>query len=224
MVENKRFKKSLLLIIILFIIIEFIIYYLKDTSFVLDILSNILLGIIGSSIVSYVMAVITYNYKKEENKENLSKKLLSIYSKFIMFKVAYNNNDNKNELILKLQNEINDYIGDIHDIEYDFVYKLEEIDLNDTIILKKYNIKAKDDIANNFDVKNSKLIININGLKSQKEFISSYNKMLEKVRDYLNKYCMPKYSIQYDLLKQIDAKYDDIDSKSNKKIKYPNYK
>jgi hypothetical protein len=216
MVENKRLKNRLILATIILVITEIPLYLYKDTCFLIDIFSNIMLGVIGSS----VMALITYNYKKEECKEKLSKELLNIYSKFVIFKVTYSSSDNKNELILKLQNEINDYIGDIHDIEYDFVYKLGEISLNDTIVLKKFNVNTENDIANNFEVKNNRIIIKTKGLINQKEFISSYNKMLGKVRDYLNKYCMPKYSIQYELLKKIDEKYEEIDSKSNKKIHY----
>lgn len=220
MVENKKLKNKLLLITIILIISEIILYLLKDKYFLIDILSNIMLGVIGSSIVSYIMTLISYNYKKEETKEILVKKLLNIYSKMVIFKTTYNNSNNKNESIVELQREINDYIGDIHDIEYDLVYKLEEITINDTIILKKYNINSSNSISNNYEVINNKIIINSKGINNQKEFIASFNKLLEKVRNYMDSFCVPKYIIEYNLFKQIDERYDDIDSKSHKKIKY----
>ena len=71
MVENKRLKNRLILATIILVITEIPLYLYKDTCFLIDIFSNIMLGVIGSSIVSYVMALITYNYKKEECKEKL---------------------------------------------------------------------------------------------------------------------------------------------------------
>lgn len=60
----------------------------------------------------------------------------------------------------------------------------------------------------------------LNGLNNQKDFIKSYNKMLDKVRQYLDKFCVEKYEANYKLLKEIDNKYEDITSESSRKIKH----
>ena len=61
---------------------------------------------------------------------------------------------------------------------------------------------------------------NAKGLKNQKEFVESYNKILNKVRMYLERFVIQKYKIQYKFLKEIDSKYENIKSNSNKKIEY----
>lgn len=220
MLENKKIKNILLLTTVVMIFIESFIYSFKNDCSSLDILSNILLGIIGSSIVSWVLAIISYNYKNEETKEKLIKNLLEIYSKMVIFKYTYKDSQNKNDLIVKMQNDINDYLDCIYDIEYDLVYKLEELNIKETIVLFKYTNENSKNIANGIEIKNNKIVNNARGLNNQKEFISSYNKMLKKVREYLEKYCTEKYMVKYSFIKEMDNKCIDIESNSNKKIKY----
>lgn len=220
MLENKKIKNILLLTTVVMIFIEFIIYWFKNNYFLLDILSNILLGIIGSSIVSWVIAIISYNYKKEETKEYLIKNLLEIYSKMVIFKYTYKDSQNKNDLIVKMQNDINDYLDCIYNIEYDLVYKLEELNIKETIVLYKYTNENSKNIANSIEVKNNKIINNAKGLNNQKDFILSFNKMLKKIREYLEKYCTEKNRIKFNLIKEMDNKCIDIESNSSKRIKY----
>lgn len=224
MIENRKIQRYLLIIIILMIIVEVVLCFFRELNVFIDITYNILLGIVGSSIVSYIIAIITYNYKKEEKKEELIKNLLEIYSKMIFFKCSYNECTDKNKKIIEFQEDINKYIDSIHCIEYDFVYKLKIIDKNETIVLKKYNEKAANVIAEGLEFKNNKFVNNANGLKNQKEFIESYNKLLAKIRIYLEKFCVEKYEVQFNLLKKIDSRYEDVKSNSNKKIKYNNVK
>lgn len=219
MIENRKIQEWLKNIIYIIILVEIIIYNFRE-KIIFDVIYNILLGIIGSSIVSYIIAKITYNQYKEEKNEELVKNLLEIYSKMIMFKCSYNESKNKNEKIIELQKEIDSFILKIYDIEYDFVYKLNMINKKETIVLNKYNDEAIKKISEGLEFKNNNLINNAKGLKNQKEFIQSYNQMLNKVRMYLDKFIVEKYSIQYKLLKEIDNKYKDIKSNSNKKIKY----
>lgn len=86
--------------------------------------------------------------------------------------------------------------------------------------LKKYNEGAAKEIANGFEVKNGKIVNNAKGINNQKDFIESYNKMLYKIRDYLDKSCIDKYMVQFIMLKTLDDKYEEIESKSNKTITY----
>lgn len=220
MLENKKIKNILLLTTVVMIFIEFIIYWIKNNYFLLDILSNILLGIIGSSIVSWVIAIISYNYKKEETKEYLIKNLLEIYSKMVIFKYTYKDSQNKNDLIVKMQNDINDYLDCIYNIEYDLVYKLEKLNIKETIVLYKYTNENSKNIANSIEVKNNKIINNAKGLNNQKDFILSFNKMLKTIREYLEKYCTEKNRIKFNLIKEMDNKCIDIESNSSKRIKY----
>ena len=220
MLENKKIKNILVITTVVMIFIEFFIYCYKNNCFLLNVISNILLGIIGSSIVSLVIAIISYNYKKEETKEHLIKNLLEIYSKMVIFKYTYKDSQNKNDLIVKMQNDINDYLDCIYDIEYDLVYKLEEFNVKETIVLYKYTNENFKNIAKGIEVKNNKIIINAKGLNNQKEFISSYNIMLKKIREYLETYCTEKNRIKFNLIKEMDNKCIDIVSNSSKKIKY----
>ncbi len=220
MIENRKIQNYLKIVIFIIILLEIIISYFKEKVFIIDIIYNILLGIIGSSIVSYIIARITYNQYKEEKNEELIKNLLEIYSKMIMFKCSYNESKNKNEKIIELQKALESFIPKIYDIEYDFVYKLNEINEKETIVLNKYNDKAVKRISEEVEFRNNKLMNNAKGLKNQKEFVESYNKMLNKVRMYLERFVMQKYKIQYKFLKEIDSKYEDIKSNSNKKIEY----
>ena len=190
----------------------------------MDIIYNVLLGIIGSSIVSYIIAIITYNYKKEEKQEELIKNLLEIYSEMIFFKCSYNKCSDKNQKIIEFQEVIDKYIASIHEIEYDFVYKLKIIEKKDTIVLNRYTEKSVNAIGEGLEFENNKFINKAKGLKNQKEFIESYNKLLDKVRTYLKKFCVEKYDMQYILLKKIDSRYEDVKSNSNRKIKYNNIK
>ena len=217
MIENRKILKILIIIIVFMLGLEFLIGIIDMNNSVIQSLSNIVLGILTSSIVSAIMTFVTYKYKYEELKENLIKNLLEIYSKFVFFKCCYKECQNKNEKIIKLQNIINEYIAIIHDIEYDLVYKLKMIDIKETIVLYKYNDKAIKELSKGFECKNGKIINNTNGLNNQKDFIKSYNKMLEKVRQYLDKFCVKKYEVNYKLLKEIDNKYEDITSESKKK-------
>ena len=66
MIENKKIQNRLLITIIIQCIIEVGLCLIDNESIWIDVLSNINIGIIGSSIVSYVISIITYNYKKEE--------------------------------------------------------------------------------------------------------------------------------------------------------------
>ena len=220
MIENRKILKILIIIIVFMLGLEFLIGIIDMNNSVIQSLSNIVLGILTSSIVSAIMTFVTYKYKYEELKENLIKNLLEIYSKFVFFKCCYKECQNKNEKIIKLQNIINEYIAIIHDIEYDLVYKLKMIDIKETIVLYKYNDEAIKELSKGFECKNGKIINNANGLNNQKDFIKSYNKMLEKVRQYLDKFCVKKYEVNYKLLKEIDNKYEDITSESKRKIKY----
>ena len=220
MIENMKLKKKLFLITIIVVIIEAVLYYYKDECIVIDFFSNIMLGAVASLIVAYIVAIVTYNYKKEANKEKIIKELLEIYSKMVILKATYNESSNKNEALVKFQKDINGFLEIIYDIEYDLVYKMNEIKLNNTIVLNKYNDSAVKNISEGFEVRNNNIVNNAKGLKNQKEFIQSFNKLLKKVRDYLEMYCVDKYSMQYKLLKEIDGKYDVLESKSNKKIIY----
>ena len=224
MIENKKIQKYLLIVTIMIIIIEILIFFLREKYIIMDIIYNVLLGIIGSAIVSYIIAIITYNYKKEEKQEELIKNLLEIYSKMIIFKCSYNECSDKNQKIIELQEVIDRYIASIHEIEYDFVYKLKIIDKKDTIVLNRYTEKSVNVIAEGLEFENNKFINKARGLKNQKEFIESYNKLLDKIRIYLEKFCVEKYEIQYNLLKKIDSRYEDVKSNSNRKIKYNNIK
>ena len=76
------------------------------------------------------------------------KNLIEIYSKLVIFKCTFKDSKNKNNLIVKCQNEIDYYLDIIHDIEYDLVYKLKLLKLEDTIVLNKYNNNAVKNIAN----------------------------------------------------------------------------
>ena len=158
MIENKKVQNKLLIMTILIIVVEILIFFLKEKIAFIDIIYNILLGIVGSSIVSYIIAIIAYKYKKEEKMEELTKSLLEIYSKMVMFKCSYNECDDKNKKIVELQSDINDYIGIIRDIEYDLVYKLKIIKNEDTIFLKKYNDKMVDALAEGIECKNNKFV------------------------------------------------------------------
>lgn len=224
MIENKKIQKYLLIVTIMIIIIEILIFFLREKYIIMDIIYNVLLGIIGSAIVSYIIAIITYNYKKEEKQEELIKNLLEIYLKMIIFKCSYNECSDKNQKIIELQEVIDKYIASIHEIEYDFVYKLKIIDKKDTIVLNRYTEKSVNVIAEGLEFENNKFINKAKGLKNQKEFIESYNKLLDKIRIYLEKFCVEKYEIQYNLLKKIDSRYEDVKSNSNRKIKYNNIK
>lgn len=219
MIENRWILIILIIIIFAMICFEFLIGIIDMNNSIRQSLSNIALGILTSSIVSAIMTFVTYKYKYDELKENVIKNLLEIYSKLVIFKCCYNEYKNKNEKIIELQNKINEYIATIHDIEYDLVHKLKLIKIKKTIVLYKYNDKAVKEISKGFECKNGKIINNANGLNNQKDFIKSYNKMLEKVRQYLDKYCVKKYELNYNLLKEIDNKYEDITSESSRKIK-----
>ena len=219
MIENRWIIMTLIIIIFAMIGFEFLIGIIDMNNSIIQSLSNIALGILTSSIVSAIMTFVTYKYKYDELKENVIKNLLEIYSKLVIFKCCYNEYKNKNEKIIELQNKINEYIAIIHDIEYDLVHKLKLIKIKETIVLYKYNDKAVKEISKGFECKNGKIINNANGLNNQKDFIKSYNKMLEKVRQYLDKYCVKKYEFNYNLLKEIDNKYEDITSESSRKIK-----
>lgn len=219
MIENRWIIMTLIIIIFAMIGFEFLIGIIDMNNSIIQSLSNIALGILTSSIVSAIMTFVTYKYKYDELKENVIKNLLEIYSKLVIFKCCYNEYKNKNEKIIELQNKINEYIATIHDIEYDLVHKLKLIKIKETIVLYKYNDKAVKEISKGFECKNGKIINNANGLNNQKDFIKSYNKMLEKVRQYLDKYCVKKYEFNYNLLKEIDNKYEDITSESSRKIK-----
>lgn len=219
MIENRWILIILIIIIFAMIGFEFLIGIIDMNNSIRQSLSNIALGILTSSIVSAIMTFVTYKYKYDELKENVIKNLLEIYSKLVIFKCCYNEYKNKNEKIIELQNKINEYIATIHDIEYDLVHKLKLIKIKETIVLYKYNDKAVKEISKGFECKNGKIINNANGLNNQKDFIKSYNKMLEKVRQYLDKYCVKKYELNYNLLKGIDNKYEDITSESSRKIK-----
>lgn len=219
MIENRWILIILIIIIFAMIGFEFLIGIIDMNNSIRQSLSNIALGILTSSIVSAIMTFVTYKYKYDELKENVIKNLLEIYSKLVIFKCCYNEYKNKNEKIIELQNKINEYIATIHDIEYDLVHKLKLIKIKETIVLYKYNDKAVKEISKGFECKNGKIINNANGLNNQKDFIKSYNKMLEKVRQYLDKYCVKKYELNYNLLKEIDNKYEDITSESSRKIK-----
>lgn len=210
------------MVIVIIIFMEII---LTNTNINIDLkqnISNILLGILTSSIVSVIMVYATYKYKCEETKENLIKNLIEIYSKLVVFKCTYKDSKNKNNLIVKCQNEIDDYLDTIYDIEYDLVYKLKLLKLEDTIVLNKYNDNAVKNIANGTKFENGKLINKAKGLNNHKEFIKSFNNRLNKVRDYLDKFCVEKYKIKYKLIKEIDTKVEDIESNSSSKIKYNN--
>ena len=218
MVENRKILKILISLAILTFFIEVVILIMDKSSTFIQVLSSIILGIFTSSIVSAIMTYITYTYKYEEVHENLIKNLLEIYSNLVIFKCCYNECEHKNKKIIELENKINDYIAIIHDIEYDLVCKLKLMDSKNTIVLYKFNDRAIKEIAKGFECKNGKIIINANGLNNQKEFILSYNKMLEKVRQYLKEFCVEKYEVNYKLLKEIDNKYEDIKSESIRKI------
>lgn len=219
MIENRKILKILIIIIVIMSGLEFLIGLIDMDNSVIQALSNIVLGILTSSIVSAIMTFVTYKYKYDELKENLIKNLLEIYSKLVIFKCCYKEYENKNEKIIELQNKISEYIGIIHDIEYDLVNKLKLINRKETIVLFKFNDKAIKEISKGFECKNEKITINAKGLNNQKDFIESYNKMLEKVRQYLDKFCVKKYEVKYKLLKEIDNKYEDITSESTRKIK-----
>ena len=219
MIENRYILVTLIIIILAMIGFEIFIGNIDINNSIRQSLSNISLGILTSSIVSAIMTFVTYRYKYNELKENLIKNLLEIYSKLVIFKCCYKEYKNKNGKIVELQNKINEYIATIHDIEYDLVYKLKLIKIEETIVLYKYNDKAVKEISKGFECKNGNIINNANGLNSQKDFIKSYNKMLEKVRQYLDKYCVKKYEFNYKLLKEIDNKYKNITSDSIRKIK-----
>ena len=219
MIENRWILIILIIIIFAMICFEFLIGIIDMDNSVKQSLSNIVLGILTSSIVSLIITFVTYKYKYDEVKENVIKNLLEIYSKLVIFKCCYKEYKNKNEKIIELQNKINEYIATIHDIEYDLVHKLKLIKIKETIVLYKYNDKAVKEISKGFECKNGKIINNANGLNNQKDFIKSYNKMLEKVRQYLDKSCVKKYEFNYKLLKEIDSKYEDITSESSRKIK-----
>ena len=154
MIENRKILKILIIIIVFMLGLEFLIGIIDMNNSVIQSLSNIVLGILTSSIVSAIMTFVTYKYKYEELKENLIKNLLEIYSKFVFFKCCYKECQNKNEKIIKLQNIINEYIAIIHDIEYDLVYKLKMIDIKETIVLYKYNDKAIKELSKGFECKN----------------------------------------------------------------------
>ena len=220
MIENMKLKKKLLIITIILVVIESVIFYYKNVFFIIDFLSNIMLGVIASFIVAYIVAIITYNYQKEESKEKMIKELLEIYVKMVLLKATYNGSNNKNQLIVKFQKDINDFLEIIYDIEYDLVYKIKEVKLKDTIVLKKHNDYAIKNISEGFEVGNNYYCNNAKGLKNQKEFIESFNKLLKKVREYLEKYCVHKYNMKYNFYKELDYKYGELESKSNKKIKY----
>ena len=139
--------------------------------------------------------------------------------------MLFSQENHKNTVMTNIKNEILNWIGNktvTTDELHDFIKSQlsDTYEIGDAGVIINEMVAEELLIANNFEVKNNRIIIKTKGLINQKEFISSYNKMLGKVRDYLNKYCMPKYSIQYELLKKIDEKYEEIDSKSNKKIHY----
>lgn len=219
MIENRKILKGLCVTIFITLIAECVLATIDINFTLVQALSNIVLGILTSSIVSAIIAFATYKYKYDEIQENLIKNLLEIYSKLVIFKCCYKEYENKNEKIIELQNKISEYIGIIHDIEYDLVNKLKLIDRKETIVLFKFNDKAIKEISKGFECKNEKITINVKGLNNQKDFIESYNKMLEKVRQYLDKFCVEKYEVKYKLLKEIDNKYEDITSESTRKIK-----
>ena len=219
MIENRKILTGLCVTIFITLIAECVLATIGINFTLVQALSNIVLGILTSSIVSTIIAFATYKYKYDEIQENLIKNLLEIYSKLVIFKCCYKEYENKNEKIIELQNKISKYIGIIHDIEYDLVNKLKLIDRKETIVLFKFNDKAIKEISKGFECKNEKITINVKGLNNQRDFIESYNKMLEKVRQYLDKFCVEKYEVKYKLLKEIDNKYEDITSESTRKIK-----
>ncbi len=219
MIENRKILTGLCVTIFITLIAECVLATIDINFTLVQALSNIVLGILTSSIVSTIIAFATYKYKYDEIQENLIKNLLEIYSKLVIFKCCYKEYENKNEKIIELQNKISKYIGIIHDIEYDLVNKLKLIDRKETIVLFKFNDKAIKEISKGFECKNEKITINVKGLNNQRDFIESYNKMLEKVRQYLDKFCVEKYEVKYKLLKEIDNKYEDITSESTRKIK-----
>lgn len=137
MLENKEIKDKLRIAMIIMAIIEIIIEFMLPNIVILEIISNIILGIIGSLLVSYIIANITYNHKKEETIEILVKDLLNIYSKMVIFKCEYKQSKDKNEKIVKLQYDIDNFISNIYDIEYDLVKKLKCMDKSETITIKK---------------------------------------------------------------------------------------
>ena len=91
MIENRKILKILIIIIVFMFGLEFLIGILDMNNSIIQSLSNIVLGILTSSIVSAIMTFVTYKYKYEELKENLIKNLLEIYSKFVFLSVVIRN-------------------------------------------------------------------------------------------------------------------------------------
>ena len=222
MVENKNILRGLIIVILIMIILEIVVGFLNINNNLKQHVFNIVLGVLTSSIVSAIMVYLTYKYKCEETKEKLIKNLIEIYSKLVLLKCIYKNSKNKNDLIVKCQTEIDDYLGIIHDIEYDLVHKLKLLKLEDTLVLINYNNKTIRELVNGTKFENGKFINKAKGLNNQKEFINSFNNRLNKVRDYLDRFCVEKYIMKYRLIKAIDIKFEDIESNSNTKIKYNN--
>ena len=79
MIENRKILKILIIIIVIMSGLEFLIGLIDMDNSVIQALSNIVLGILTSSIVSAIMTFVTYKYKYDELKENLIKNLLEIY-------------------------------------------------------------------------------------------------------------------------------------------------
>lgn len=165
MIENRKIFKMLIIMIVVMFFFEFLIGFIDMDNSVIQSLSNIVLGILTSSIVSATMTFVNYKYKYEELKEKLIKNLLEVYSKFIFFKCCYKEYENKNEKIIELQNKINEYIAIIHEIEYDLVNKLKLIDTKETIVLNKYNDKAVKELSKGFECQNGKIINNAKRFK-----------------------------------------------------------
>ena len=219
MIENKKITDVLIIITIVMIIIEFIlIVCFYDNSIIQDIVTFIG-GIVASLIMSIVISCLTYKYKKEEIEENLINSLIKVYSKMIKFKCNFKSTKDKNKMIVDLNKEINEYLSIIHDIEYDLVYKIRNRDLKKTIVLYKYNDKAVNELGK-LKFNNEKIVIEAKGLNTQKDFINSYNNMLNKIREYLEICMIKKYEEEYKILKRLDYKYEDLYTESNEIIEY----